>query len=182
MVGEMMMCAQMGMQAMGAQAAEAQALGAQVMGMQGTGIMGIVIQVAGAFMAVLSFGLVLDLPRKYLGWSGITGGVCWLVYILVKAGSGSLVFGAFMSGLAVALMAHVLARMLRAPVTIILIPGILPLVPGTSIYNWVYHIIRSSREQSMYYLIETIQIAGAIAMAVFLMDSMFRMVGNRKKV
>jgi hypothetical protein len=34
----------------------------------------------------------------------------------------------------------------------------------------------------MYYLIETIQIAGAIAMAVFLMDSMFRMVGNRKKV
>ena len=182
MVGEMMMCAQMGMQAMGAQAAEAQALGAQVMGMQGTGIMGIVIQVAGAFMAVLSFGLVLDLPRKYLGWSGITGGVCWLVYILVKAGSGSLVFGAFMSGLAVALMAHVLARMLRAPVTVILIPGILPLVPGTAIYNWVYHIIRSSREQSMYYLIETIQIAGAIAMAVFLMDSMFRMVGNRKKV
>ena len=100
----------------------------------------------------------------------------------MKAGSGSLVFGAFMSGLAVALMAHVLARMLRAPVTVILIPGILPLVPGTSIYNWVYHIIRSSREQSMYYLIETIQIAGAIAMAVFLMDSMFRMVGNRKKV
>ena len=85
MVGEMMMCAQMGMQAMGAQAAEAQALGAQVMGMQGTGIMGIVIQVAGAFMAVLSFGLVLDLPRKYLGWSGITGGVCWLGYIIVKA-------------------------------------------------------------------------------------------------
>lgn len=187
MVGEMMMCAQMGIQNMGVQAVEGQALGVQalcvqVMGIQGAGIPGTAIQVPGAFMAVLSFGLVLDLPQKYLGWSGITGGVCWLVYILVKAGSGSLVFGAFMSGLAVALMSHVLARILRAPVTVILIPGILPLVPGTSIYNWVYHIIRSSREQSMYYLIETIQIAGAIAMAVFLMDSMFKMVGNRKKV
>ena len=66
MVGEMMMCAQMGMQAMGAQAAEAQALGAQVMGMQGTGIMGIVIQVAGAFMQVLS-----------LGWCWICRGSIW---------------------------------------------------------------------------------------------------------
>ena len=48
------------------------------------------IQVAGSFMAVLSFGLVLEMPRKYLGWSGLTGGVCWLVYLLVKAGSGSM--------------------------------------------------------------------------------------------
>lgn len=136
------------------------------------------VQVAGAFMAVLSFGLVLDLPKKYLGWSGVTGGVCWLVYILVKGGSGSLVFAAFLSGLAVALMAHLLARGLHAPVTVFLIPGILPLVPGTSIYNCVYNIIRSSREQSTYYLIETMQIAGAIAMAVFLMDSMFKMRRN----
>ena len=32
------------------------------------------VQVAGSFMAVLSFGIVLDLPKKYLGWSGVTGG------------------------------------------------------------------------------------------------------------
>ena len=140
------------------------------------------VQVAGSFMAVLSFGIVLDLPKKYLGWSGVTGGVCWLVYLLIREETGSLIFAAFLSGLSVALLGHILARILRAPVSVFLIPGILPLVPGTSIYNWVYHIIRSSREQSMYYLIETIQIAGAIAMAVFLIDSMFRMVGNRKKV
>lgn len=138
------------------------------------------VQVAGAFMAVLSFGLVLDLPVKYLGWSGVTGGVCWLVYLLVRAGSGSLILAAFLSGLSVALMGHLLARSLRAPVSVFLIPGILPLVPGTSIYNCVYNIIRSSREQSTYYLIETMQIAGAIAMAVFLMDSVFKMAGHKR--
>ena len=136
------------------------------------------VQVAGAFMAVLSFGLVLDLPGKYLGWSGVTGGVCWLVYLLVRAGSGSLILAVFLSSLSVALMGHLLARILRAPVSVFLIPGILPLVPGTSIYNCVYNIIRSSREQSTYYLIETMQIAGAIAMAVFLMDSVFKMSGH----
>ena len=139
------------------------------------------VQVAGSFMAVLSFGIVLDLPKKYLGWSCVTGGVCWLVYLLIREETGSLIFAAFLSGLSVALLGHILARILRAPVSVFLIPGILPLVPGTSIYNCVYNIIRSSREQSTYYLIETMQIAGAIAMAVFLMDSMFKMIKNKDK-
>ena len=128
------------------------------------------IQVAGSFMAVLSFGLVLEMPRKYLGWSGLTGGVCWLVYLLVKAGTGSMILGAFLSSLSVALMGHLFARIFRAPVSVFLVPGILPLVPDTSIYNSVYYVIRNSREESMYYLVETLQIAGAIVSAVFLMD------------
>lgn len=87
------------------------------------------IQVAGSFMAVLSFGLVLEMPRKYLGWSGLTGGVCWLVYLLVKAGSGSMILGAFLASLSVALMGHLFARIFRAPVSVFLVPGILPWCP-----------------------------------------------------
>lgn len=139
------------------------------------------VQTVGAFMAVLSFGLVLEVPRKFLGWSGLTGGVCWLVYILAKDFSGSMIFAVFISSISVALMAHLLARRLRAPVTVFLVPGILPLVPGASIYNSVYHMIQNSREESMYYLAETMQIAGAIALAVFLLDSVFKLVGKRKK-
>ena len=33
----------------------------------------------------------------------------------------------------------------------------------------------------MYYLVETLQIAGAIALAVFLMDSVFKLVGKEEK-
>ena len=53
------------------------------------------VQVAGSFMAVLSFGIVLDLPKKYLGWSGVTGGVCWLVYLLIREETGSLILPHF---------------------------------------------------------------------------------------
>ena len=142
----------------------------------------VAIQVAGSFMAVLSFGLVLEMPKRYLIWSGLTGAVCWLVYLLVKGSTGSMIFGAFLSSLSVALMAHVFARRLRAPVNMFLVPGILPLVPGTSIYNSVYYIIRNQREESVYYLTETLQIAGAIALAVFLMDSLFKLTGRKNKI
>ena len=70
----------------------------------------------------------------------------------------------------------------QAPVSVFLVPGILPLVPGTSIYNSVYYVIRNSREESMYYLVETLQIAGAIALAVFLMDSVFKLIGKKKRI
>lgn len=119
--------------------------------------------------------------EKIPGWSGLTGGVCWLVYLLVKAGTGSMILGAFLSSLSVALWDICLPGFSGA-VSVFLVPGILPLVPGTSIYNSVYYVIRNSREESMYYLVETLQIAGAIALAVFLMDSVFKLVGKKKRI
>ena len=94
----------------------------------------------------------------------------------------SYAFIAAFFGESVALMGHLFARFFRAPVSVFLVPGILPLVPGTSIYNSVYYVIRNSREESMYYLVETLQIAGAIALAVFLMDSVFKLVGKKKRI
>ena len=68
------------------------------------------IQVAGSFMAVLSFGLVLEMPRKYLGWSGADRRGVLAGYLVVKAGTGSMILGAFLSSLSVALMGHLFAK------------------------------------------------------------------------
>lgn len=142
--------------------------------------MGVIIQTAGAFFAVASFSMILEVPKKLVLWSGLAGGLCWLVYLLVKDASASVVLSAFVSGLSVAWFGQTAAKRLKAPATVFLIPGILPLVPGASIYHSVYFMIHNSREQSVYYLMETLQIAGAIAMAVFLMDSLFQMARRRK--
>lgn len=63
--------------------------------------------------------------------------------------------------------------------------GILPLVPGAQIYRCVFNLIQNDFDVSNFYLIEALQIAGAIAMAVFIMDSIFKLVQayseNRRK-
>ena len=94
-----------------------------------------VIQTMGAFFAVASFTRILELPRRFLMWYGTAGALCWLVYLNVRDGAGSKILAAFAAGLAVAVFSHLAARLLKAPVTVFLIPGILPLVPGASIYN-----------------------------------------------
>ncbi len=136
-------------------------------------VAGILIRSMGAFLAVLSFGLVLELPKKYLFHAGLVGGLGWLVYQVVEVCLVSEPMAAFLSSLMVAGMSHVFARKLKAPVTVFLVAGTLP---GASIYRCVYYMMRDIRILSTRYLVETLQIAGAIALAVFFIDSVFRLV------
>ncbi|NNJ28218.1 threonine/serine exporter family protein [Lacrimispora defluvii] len=138
-----------------------------------------VIQTVGAFLAVISFSLILELPKKYLILSGTIGAVGWLVYLLVQAAAGSVIAAAFLSTLLVALFSHISARVCKAPVTVFLVAGILPSVPGASIYRSVSYVISNDPVLSSRYLVETLQVSGAIAMAIFIMDSLFRL-GKKK--
>ena len=42
----------------------------------------LMIQSVGAFLAVFGFSLLVDMPRKYLVYAGITGGAGWLAYLV----------------------------------------------------------------------------------------------------
>ena len=131
------------------------------------------VQTLSAFLAVVCFGLLLEMPKRYLVDAGVVGGAGWLVYLLTAQWSGSNILAALIS--------HIFARFLKAPVTVFLVAGILPAVPGASIYRCVFYVIRSGRSLSTYYLVETLQIAGAIAVAIFIMDSIFRLVQDHEK-
>ncbi len=134
-----------------------------------------IVQTLGAFLAVFSFGLILELPRKRLVLAGTIGAIGWMIYLLADRISGSPATAAFVSSLAVSLSSHGAARVKKAPVTVFLVAGILPSVPGASIYRSVSCVINNEPQLSIHYLVETLQIAGAIALAVFLMDSLFRL-------
>lgn len=64
-----------------------------------------------------------------------------------------------------------MARALKAPVILFLLGGILPLVPGVGIYRAVYNMIYGMESASQV-LVETLLITGAIALAIFVMDTL----------
>ena len=136
-----------------------------------------VIRVVGAFLAVVCFSILLEMPIRQVLYAGIVGAVGWLVYLLAIPES-SVVAAAFVSSLVIALLCHILARMFKMPVTVYFVAGILPSVPGASIYRTVLYLIQGKMSLSTYYLVETLQVAGAIAIAIFIMDSLFRIGKN----
>ena len=141
----------------------------------------IMVQTISAFLAVVCFGLLLEMPQRYLLDAGVVGGAAWLVYLLTAQWTGSNIMAAFASTLVVACISHVFARLFKAPVTVFLVAGILPAVPGASIYRCVFYVIRSGSSLATFYFVETLQIAGAIAIAIFIMDSIFRLIQDNEK-
>ena len=133
------------------------------------------IQVAGSFMAVLSFGLVLEMPRKYLGWSGLTGGVCWLVYLL----AGSSIVAAFLAAVAIGVFSEIMARLRRCPVTGYLLVALLPLVPGGGIYYAMSYCVAGDTDRFLAELLHTFGMAAALAVGAMLASSVFRTVFPR---
>ena len=134
----------------------------------------LLIKAYAAFSSIIAFSIVFGMPKNLLKYATIVGVVSWVIYSYLLYIEVDIVLQAFITGLIVAGMSHIFARVLKAPVTIFLVPGILPLVPGGPIYRSVYYFINDNSNLGNMYFTQTLQIAGAIAMSIFIMDSIFR--------
>lgn len=131
-----------------------------------------IMQVISAFIAIVAFSVLMETPKRFLVHSGITGAVGWLVYLVVSEKMG-IIWGNFISALVIAYISHYFARRLKTPVTLFLISGILTLVPGAAMYRTGYELFMGNRQAAAMYLSQTAQIAGVIALAIFVIDSVF---------
>lgn len=126
------------------------------------------IQLVAAFVGTVGFSALFGAPRRYYLYCGLAGMAGWAVYLLVAAGH-SVVGAAFFAALTVAAISHVMARLCRCPVTVFLICGIIPLVPGGGIFWTAYYIVteqlRMAAATGFVALKVTIAIAGGIILA-----------------
>lgn len=129
------------------------------------------IQLPAAFVGTVGFSALFGAPRKYYNDCGFAGMAGWAVYMAI-AGPSSVVAAAFLGALAVAVMAHLLAVTRKCPVTVFLVCGIIPLVPGGGIFWTAYYLVtnqlRLAATTGFTALKVTIAIAGAIILAAAL--------------
>ena len=136
-----------------------------------------VFQVVSAFFGVIAVAITVQVPKKNLVLAGLTGACGWFVELLLE----NTILSAFLAALVVAVLAQIFARISKTPVTVYLITGIFPLVPGVGMYRTVYYLLQSNHELTSYYLSYTLQIAGMIALAIFVVDSCFKRLYQRNK-
>lgn len=132
-----------------------------------------ILQIAGAFVSVLAFSIILEVPKKYLLYTSCVGAFGWAVYLFAIYFGASFVSGSLISALGTAVISNVLARIRKAPVTTFFVPGILPIVPGVGMFRTVYYLLEKDFSLARQYLLDTLMAAGGIALAIFLIDSFF---------
>lgn len=130
-----------------------------------------IIQIAVAFVATVSFAVLFQVPKEQYVYSGICGAAGWWCYLLVRQITlpNSFLFAAVV---VLTIMARVFAVYRKTPVTVFLICGLFPLVPGAGIYYTAYNFIMGYNDLAVAKGIETIKIAVAIALAIVFAFSM----------
>ena len=103
----------------------------------------LLIQTCAAAMATIGFSLLFGVPARYYPSCALIGGVSWLAYLLLLPYS-SVSIATFAATVIVILMSRWFAVRKRCPVTIFLISGIIPLVPGANLPGSLLHGHRSA--------------------------------------
>lgn len=128
-----------------------------------------------SFIAAAEFAILFQAPKKSLPVSGVIGAVGWVVYIYIRKDLDYDSFYAmFAATVALSLLSELAARIFKQPVTVFVIPGIIPIVPGLGMYKGMAAIIENNYDTGVNILITTVMDASAIALGMMLMTSVFR--------
>lgn len=126
-----------------------------------------------AVIATISFGITFQMPRRHYLACGLTGAVGWMVYIFgVELFALSPAIATLVATLPLTGCARFFSIRHKAPVTIFLLPGIFPLVPGAGIYYTAYYFLRDDRTLFLNKGVETLKIALALALGIALVCSL----------
>ena len=146
----------------------------------------IFIQFLVATVATISFSILFTAPKKEIFFCGLTGGVGWLVYYLLTTNDINNIFASLAAALCLTVLSRVLAVTRQKPITVYLLTGIFPLVPGAGIYYTAYYLFTGDSSMSAAKGLETLYIAGAIVFGIIfgfgLPQSWFQKLTSQKEL
>lgn len=93
-----------------------------------------------AFVGTITFSTLFHVPKKHYISCGMVGTLGWIVCDLT-ARISSPAIASFFGALVVVFSARMLTVRKKCPITMFLIPGIFPLVPGARVYYTVYYLV-----------------------------------------
>ena len=120
-----------------------------------------------ACVGTVAFALLFQVPKKYYVLCGLIGGCGWVCYELLLPSCGAPV-ATFFANTAVVFLSRLCAVKQRCPVTVFLVSGIFPLVPGAGVYWTAYYIVTNELEQAGERGFLTLKIAVAIVLSILL--------------
>ena len=122
-------------------------------------------QVIAAVTGTVGFSVLYSVPRAYYPYCGFIGGAGWFLYCLLIPNC-SPPEATLLAAILVVLLSRLFAVKERCPVTIFLISGMFPLVPGGGIYWTAYYIVTGEMELAAQKGFTAVKVAVAIVLAI----------------
>ena len=137
-----------------------------------------IAQIILSFFACMGFGILFNIRGKNLLFASLSGAISWFVYILVLSFNFSNTTSLLISSICFSIYSEIFARILKTPVTSLIICGLITLVPGAGMYNTMYQIILGNLETAVRLGLETLASAGTLALGILFVSTTTKIVAG----
>ena len=128
---------------------------------------GFAVQLVAAYLGTVSFAALFGVPRKYYFDSGFCGAMGWLLYLILSRYTVlSPIEVLFCATALVASIALLQSKARKCPITVFLISGIFPLVPGAGIFWTSYNIVADQLSAALHTGFAALKATVAIAFGI----------------
>lgn len=129
---------------------------------------------------IWGFAILFNAPLRSLPKAGLGGAMGWLAYLGTVSLTGSIVIGSFTGTLVIALLGEIFSIRDKKPMTVFIVPGIVPFVPGFGLYNTMLAILEQDYTLAAMYGTDAFFVGLAIAFALTIMLSLNTYRKNKK--
>ena len=137
------------------------------------------VQTSMGIIGSLGFALLFGIRgTKPLGCITLGSGIGWIVYLVSVAGGHGKAFGMLASSLVIAACSEILARVIKTPVILLLVPMLIPEIPGCDLYYTMYSLVEGDTDKFASLLQLVLPDAGAIALGIILASYAAGLVNN----
>lgn len=137
-----------------------------------------IVQLVTALLGSLGFALLFQLRKGLLAAASIGGLINWAVYLLVYELVGGAFIPCFVAAAVAVIYCEVAARVLKAPVTLFLVPSVVPSVPGSALFYTMSSIVRQDWVGAKSFGLKTAEFALGIAAGICLAVVVFSIVNS----
>ena len=139
------------------------------------------IQSLFAFFSSLGFGILFNIKGNKLFYAGIGGGLSWFVSIYCETLGLNTTSSFFIASIVFSIYSEIMARILKTPVTTLIICALIPLVPGGGMYYTMYEAINGNIMKSIELGMNTISSAGSLALGIIFVSTLTRLLMRAKR-
>lgn len=141
------------------------------------------IQSAFAFFSALGFGILFNIKGHKLFYAGLGGGLSWFISLYCESLGLDTTSSFFIASIIFSIYSEIMARVLKTPVTTLIICALIPLVPGGGMYYTMYEAINGHIMESIELGLNTIANAGSLALGIIFVSTLTKllMLAKRKR-
>lgn len=137
------------------------------------------MQIVTAVIGTVGFGMIYNVKKNKLFFCAVGGMLSIITYCICNEYGLGVLLGNMIPAIVTTLYAELIARVIKAPSTVFLIPGVVPLTPGGSLYYTMNAIVDGDLNEAKIMGQKTILVALGIALGIVLVSVIFYKLTHR---